>query len=933
MNQYAMGGLKRLASAAVFGLILVSRAPAAGADGLPDLSVTLGWENVGTGLVVPASGDGVNAPVVVQGVSARRIAGEGSSYLYVVIGHPAYTRGPVDVYVTVEFLDENPGRLRLEYDRTGGADQPAARYVAAGETLLLTGSNAWRQAVFHLPDLRLGHGQNWGADFRLIGRRLAVRRITVSPKPPAGYVPGRSNNEPALRALAVTRRPGMELTFGNDASPSDAALFRALSVTSVESYVDWAGVEPQEGKWDWSRWDRQVEVLRKNHLKWVPFLIAGPAYATPAWFREGAEAHVYRCLEHGQDSKVQTLFNPRLRPRIERFLEAFARRYGDSGVIESVLIGVSGIYGESIYPAGPEGGWTAERTGNYHNHAGWWMADPLAVAAFRDEIRARYLSVDRLNRAWGTSFRGFEEVGTFLPEKAPGDRARADVVEWYQQAMTDWCVFWVGAARRALPKAEIYLCTGGDGNPLLGADFTAQTRAIAHLGAGVRITNEGSSYLHNFTLTREVATATRHAGTFCGIEPASAVNAPGIVGRIYNATASGARQLHDYTPNTLGDDPASLKNFRANAGLLVPRKPRVDVALYLSRETWALDPGAIDRTYALARSLRDVVDIDFVTRVSTAGGHLSGYRTLVLTESEVLEPRSAETIESWVRGGGTLIATSRPGAEIGGRLYDLSAWRSRLFATGQTPAEPVRPALAGPAPSRWVLNVGGEGDQPWLTGDWNGREDGHEWLDIPGSTMRWSAARSGVFVPNAPGAAHTLTLSLSAPPVALGRDGIEVRLDGQPLGRIRQPGRQEVTYRLPARTAGQASVGRLEFVAKGWRPSETSPGSRDERLLGFSLRQVVVRRDGAGDVPPSPATLRYEVVPEVLKPCTRIVGSGRTIRLKDRAAEPTTVATVVASSLPGLPDGRLDGQFATVTDEGILWYDPASHQIELKARP
>ena len=56
-------------------------------------------------------------------------------------------------------------------------------------------------------------------------------------------------------------------------------------------------------------------------------------------------------------------------------------------MIESVLLGVSGIYGESIYPAGPEGGWTADRTGLYHNHGGWWAGDELAGAAFRDAMR------------------------------------------------------------------------------------------------------------------------------------------------------------------------------------------------------------------------------------------------------------------------------------------------------------------------------------------------------------------------------------------------------------------------------------------------------------------------------------------------------------------------------------------------------------------
>ena len=145
-----------------------------------------------------------------------------------VIDHSAYAKGPAGVYVTVEFLDDSFGRLGIEYDRAGPNDKLADRYVAADNALRLANTGTWRRAVFHLPDLRLGHGQNWGADFRLTGRRIAVRRITVSARPPADYVPGRSNNEPAIRALAVERPSGMELTFGNDASASDAPLYRAV---------------------------------------------------------------------------------------------------------------------------------------------------------------------------------------------------------------------------------------------------------------------------------------------------------------------------------------------------------------------------------------------------------------------------------------------------------------------------------------------------------------------------------------------------------------------------------------------------------------------------------------------------------------------------------------------------------------------------------
>ncbi|MCX6910186.1 MAG: beta-galactosidase [Verrucomicrobia bacterium] len=759
-----------------------------------------------------------------------------------------------------------------------------------------------------------------------------MRRITVTPRKPDGYDSGQPIDAASLRALRVKRPAGMELTFGNDATPADAALFKALSVTSVESYVDWAGVEPEEGKWDWSKWDKQVATLKAAGLKWVSFLVAGPAYATPLWFQRGPHSRVYRCLEHGRDTKVQSLFNPDWPRYVERFVKAFAERYGNAGIIESVLLGITGIYGESIYPAGPEGGWTARLTGDYHNHHGWWAGDEFAVAAFRVAMKKKYGDIAALNKAWGASHASFADVTTFLPDKAPSDRACADLAEWYQQAMTDWSALWVRATRRAMPKAEIYLCTGGDGSPFLGADFTAQAKAIAPFGAGIRITNEGSDYAANFTITREVATATRHYRTFSGFEPASGVNATGVVARIYNATASGARQLHYYTNNVL-DNAAGLKNFRAHAVQLVPRRPRVDAALYVPRETWALAQDAVPRWYAIARDLRDLVDVDFVTRLTVTDGALRGHRLLVIAETPVLEPKAAAAIEQWVRRGGVLIAATRPGETVGGRLHDNKAWRAKLLADATDCVGLLKPALEGEAPARWVLDVGGNGDDTWLFGDWHGREK----LSSK-ATMRWSGARPGVYLPVKPGSDYTLRLTAGIPGLGIAADGNEVRVNGRVIGRLAKAGSQTCDLRVAADALGGEPVARLEIAVKTWKPSDR--GTKDSRTLGISVSRIELIRAGAEQAAPATASLRLSLDPQRLAPLTRRIGKGWTVCLPGLADDAPLFSRTLESLLretpaylPGVAplapaDGRMDGKFATVTDGGVLWYCPADASIK-----
>lgn len=914
-------------------LLAVALRPAIAAEttALPDLTVELAETNRCHGLSVPSGGDGTNIPVTVAGQPARRMTGERTHYLYVCMDHPAYASGPRDLYVIVEVFNDTFTWLRLQYDKAATPGDVADKYARCADSVLMTGAGGWQRGVFHLPAARLGHGQNGNADFRLCAQGLAVRRITVTTRKPDGYEAGQALDAASLRALRVERPAGMELTFGNDATPADAAVFKALSVTSVESYVDWAGVEPEEDKWDWSKWDKQVATLKAAGLKWVPFLVAGPAYATPLWFQRGPHSHVYRCLEHGRDSKVQSIFNPDLPRYVERFVRAFAERYAKTGVIESVLLGITGIYGESIYPAGPEGGWTARLTGDYHNHHGWWGGDDFAVAAFRAAMKKRYGDIAALNKVWATSHASFADVTTFLPDRAPSDRARANLAEWYQQAMTDWSALWVRATRRAMPKTEIYLCTGGDGSPFLGADFTAQTKAIAPFGAGVRITNEGSDYAANFTITREVATATRHYRTFSGFEPASGVNATGVVARIYNATASGARQLHYYTNNVLDND-AGLKNFRAHAAQLVPRRPRVDAALYVPRETWALAQDSVPRWYAVARNLRDLVDVDFVTRLTVSDGALCGHRVLVMAETPALEPKAAAAIEQWVRRGGVLIATTRPGETLGGRLHNNEAWRAKLLADATDCAGLLKPALDGEAPARWTLEVGGDGDAAWLFGDWHGREK----LSSK-ATMRWSGSRPGIYLPVKPDSDYTLRLTAGIPGHGIADDGNEVRVNGRVIGRIMKAGSQTCEFRIPAAALGSEPVARLEIAAKTWKPSE--PGTKDTRTLGISVRRIELIRAGAEQAAPAAASLRLALDKQRLAALTRRVGKGWTVFLPSLAGNAKSLTAALSellretpAYLPGVAplaptDGRMDGKFATVTDDGVLWYCPADASI------
>ena len=658
------------------------------------LSIQLGNTNDEHGLSVPSEGDGENMAVEVGGSSCRRIEGEKAHYLYVKADAARVPPGDYDAYVSVEYFDDAPQFARVVYDAAPVVREKNTFYTLADDSILLIGSGRWQRAVIHLPHARFGHGQNFQADFRLAGRGLAVRRVEVAFLKPDDYRPGGFDTA-KLEALRAHIGAGMELDLGCDATPAQAALYRMLGFTCVESYVTWQTVEEAgEGKWDWSHWDRQVEILEHAGLKWAPLLVCGPAYSLPKWFRESDRSVPYVCLEHGEPSKIQSLWDPKFRFWVDRFIKAFAQRYRDRGVVELVRLGVTGIYGETLYPSGPDSGWAFKISGLFHNHAGWWAGDPLAVADFRRCMQRRYGTIAALNRAWGTEHASFDAVAPMLPAKAPSRRARLDFVNWYVQCMTDYSGFWDATVRKHFPKTPIYQSLGGSGEPVLGADFSAQAKAAAPCRVRLRVTNEGSDYSRNFAHSREVVSAARAFGLGSGLEPAGPVSAEGNVARIYNATASGAVHLFCYSGNILQDQ-ASVALFRQYAPLLQRRTPVVRAALFLPKTSWELDDSCLHRTLRVAQMLRGTVDLDLLDRTTMATPLARRAKVMVVAEAPYAEPAEIEALRRWVAAGGILVARPSAGGVLLRTPEGSDGLRDALVSIPAPGRRLVRPVHAG----------------------------------------------------------------------------------------------------------------------------------------------------------------------------------------------------------------------------------------------
>ncbi len=560
---------------------------------------------------------------------------------------------------------------------------------------------------------------------------------------------------------------------------------KRIGLTSVQSYVYWAEIEKEPGKMDFSSYDELVKKLGKYGLKWVPFLHLGPHYATPKWFQESGESVYAKCLEHGKESKIQSIWNPHLPKYVDRFLQLVAEHYRDSGILESIELGISGNWGEAIYPA----------TGGFYDgsqtHSGWWCGDKYALSSFRQSAIEKYQSLQALNTAWGSKFDSLEEI-IFPPVKwqpwlnityqifnlvprwmkpwlsalwrlfnlawskglaglirrlrllkHKADIAKQqrwlDFADWYLGSMTNWAELWLKTARKHFPQTEIYLVTGGTGNPILGADFSAQTKVASKYNAGIRITNQTDDYAHSFILTRLVSSASRFYGGYFTTEEGGINQPQGVTMRLFDAATSGAKGF--YCKSIIGtgrdlctgrtfpiDEPTQgAVNLAQNIHHLTLSPPIIELAVLLPNTSIALDTSILVSVYSQCSQLRDAVDLDLVDENMLADGALRKYRFLVLLERDLLRQQTLKEVKNWVSGSGILIA---------GKHIRLSALGDNAELYRQLFPQPEGIEKIGQG---YTLLFGGKGKAylEFIVQAVYNRGDTHPWAGIPQIDGEW----------------------------------------------------------------------------------------------------------------------------------------------------------------------------------------------------
>jgi beta-galactosidase len=143
----------------------------------------------------------------------------------------------------------------------------------------------------------------------------------------------------------------------------------------------WSVWEPEDGRYEFSLFDRALELCKKHGLKAI---MGTPTYTPPAWLTEGYP-EVLRVsfdgkpLVHGS-RRHYNYTSPIYQGKCQSIVKAMAEHYKDHPAVI---------------------GWQIDNEFNCHVDASFAESDH---AAFRAWCKERYGTLDALNKAWGTAF-------------------------------------------------------------------------------------------------------------------------------------------------------------------------------------------------------------------------------------------------------------------------------------------------------------------------------------------------------------------------------------------------------------------------------------------------------------------------------------------------------------------------------------------------
>ena len=203
-------------------------------------------------------------------------------------------------------------------------------------------------------------------------------------------------------------------------------VLREAGVTAVSTDLWWGLIEGRHpGEFDWSYYDRLVEVLEDNNMHWVPILSFHQAggnvnddfnQTIPLWLwgkllEQHQDIESVRDLQYVSETGdasmeyVSLWADPYVLPYYLAFVQAFRDHYREQAhLIDEINISM-GPAGELRYPS-----YNAHDWGDYPNRGTLQCYSPLAQRDWLTYLRNKFSTIAALNFTFGTQHRSFDEI-------------------------------------------------------------------------------------------------------------------------------------------------------------------------------------------------------------------------------------------------------------------------------------------------------------------------------------------------------------------------------------------------------------------------------------------------------------------------------------------------------------------------------------------
>ncbi|EEF57480.1 family 14 glycosylhydrolase [Pedosphaera parvula] len=430
---------------------------------------------------------------------------------------------------------------------------------------------------------------------------------------------------------------------------------KSLGLVANEDYVAWGSVEQVPGRWDW----KQHDAVEKNlHEAGLNYVVYDWVHFPPVWLRDQQKEKrtLMRCLEHGKEANYLSIFDPRTVEWYDHFYKNLKEHFGDK--IDDVYACILGPYGEGNYPL-----MVPDWVNMGHCHEGYWCGDDYAVRAFQTAMKKKYASLRKLNRAWGSNYKTFDEVcppkeianEKFKPSPEAfviaGEKRRwLDFITWYHQAIIDFAEQSIKTALKYFPAEKVRAKPGGNAGGVNPIAWGTYCPGYAKMAGKYGVVLQPADCQGAVFGDKWVGTAYQFYGVKECTEPAGGLDEKHFVRRMFSDASCGAAQLFTY------EFEQHATNIQQYIHLFTGKPGETEVAVYCPT-TWYRLGGSLQTSIAAGYPLRDLCEFDVLDEILITDGALTTkrYKALVMLQADVVDQPILEKVDAFIRKGGKVI--------------------------------------------------------------------------------------------------------------------------------------------------------------------------------------------------------------------------------------------------------------------------------------